>query len=226
MEYPTVARSQLLARIADGDLRALLRGAPERSFKARQVLFQRGDEPDGLYVIASGRVRVAIAAPDGDDLTLATFGPGEVLGELSALDRTPRSATAVADLPTKALFITTHQFQSWVTGHPPVAWILLAELARRLRATNEQVAEIALLDAETRVARRLWQWFCEASEGAARSGARLQVSQRQMASMLGVSRESVNKQLARLRAGGVVTMEGGELVLLRPEALRASAEAL
>jgi len=171
-------------------------------------------------------VRVLIASPGGDDVTLATFGPTEVIGELSALDGTPRSATAVADSPVEALFISTAQFRSWVADHPPVAWSLLVELARRIRVTSEQVAEIALLDAETRIARRLWQWFADASDGSPSPGTRLQVSQRQMASVLGVSRESVNKHLARLKASGAISVEGASLILLKPETLRTSADAL
>jgi CRP/FNR family cyclic AMP-dependent transcriptional regulator len=226
MERPTRTRSPLLARIAEGDLTALLAGARSRSFRVRQPLFQRGDAPDGLYVVVSGRVRVVIAAPDGDDVTLATFGPGEVIGELSALDGTPRSATAVAATPAEALFIATAQFRSWVADHPSVAWSLLVELARRIRVTSEQVAEIALLDAETRIARHLWQWFADASDGLPSPGTRLHVSQRQIASALGVSRESVNKHLARLKASGTISIEGASLVLLKPETLRTFADAL
>ena len=226
MERPTRTRSPLLARIAEGDLKALLAEARSRSFRVRETLFQRDDAPDGLYVVVSGHVRVVIASTGGDEVTLATFGPGDVIGELSALDGTRRSATAIAVAPVEALFIATAQFRSWVTDHPSVAWSLLAELARRLRVTSEQVAEIALLDAEARIARRLWQWFAEASGGSPSAGARLQISQRQIASELGVSRESVNKHLARLKASGAISIEGASLMLLKPEALRASADVL
>ena len=160
-----LSRSPLLASVSPGDLRALVRGAKARAFRARQVLFRRGDEPDGLYILVAGQVRVTIQEANGADLTLATFGVGEVLGELSVLDGRRRSATAVATTAVDALYVSVDDFRRWLTTHPDAAWHLLAGLARRMRATDEQIAEIALLDIETRIARRLWQQFTEVAGG-------------------------------------------------------------
>jgi CRP/FNR family transcriptional regulator, cyclic AMP receptor protein len=221
-----LSRSPLLASVAPDDLRALIKSAKTRAFRARQVLFRRGDEPDGLYILVAGQVRIMIQEANGADLTLATFGVGEVLGELSALDGTRRSATAVATTAVDALYVSVDDFRRWLTTHPDAAWHLLAGLARRMRATDEQVAEIALLGIETRIARRLWQQFAEVAEGQPCPGLRLQLNQVAWASTLGATRESINKQLARLRTAGVIRREGRDVVLLQPDALRFAADAL
>lgn len=221
----SLARSPLLARIDRHDLPALLALAEERSFRAGQVLFQGGDAGDGLYAIVSGEVRVAIEGADGADVTIAMLARGDVLGELSVLDRAPRSATAVAATAVSALHVTNGRFQDWLATHPRAAGPMLAELAKRLRHTDEQLAELALLGVDARLARRLWQRFAEASENRGpAAGAVLRVNQRELASTLGITRESVNKHLARLKAQRIVAIDGGEVTLLEPRALQLLAE--
>ncbi len=220
-----LARSALLARIPRPDLLALLRAARPHAFAAGQTLFQRGDSGDGLYAIVAGAVRVQIQASNGGDVTLAVLGPGEVLGELSVLDGSPRSATAVASGRVEALHVSTRAFREWLADHPAAVAPMLASLAHRLRATDEKVAEIVLLSAESRVARCLWQSFMAAGPPAA-AGVRLKVNQGEMASALGMTRESVNTHLARLKMRGIVDVRGRHVTLLRPELLEECAEPL
>lgn len=219
------ARSPLLARIPEEDLRALLKFAEERRFAAGQVLFQRGDPGDGVYAIVSGRVRVYLEGADGSEAVLAMRGPGEVIGEQSLLDGLERSASAAAHDAVTAVRIGTDRFQAWLLQHPHVARALLIELSRRLREATDHVAELALLSVDARVARRLLQLFGEQSrDGAPAAGAQLRMSQSDLALLVGVTRESVNKHLARWKASGVLAIEPGRLVLHDPAALRALAE--
>lgn len=216
-------RSPLLANVAAEDLRALVRSGRRCRFSARQVLFHRDDAPTGLYVIVTGRVRVVIQEPSGAELTLATFGAGEVLGELSVLDGTPRSATAVAASAVEALYVAADDVRGWLMARPAAMWQLLTGLAGRMRSTDEQIAEIALLPIQTRIARRLWQKATDAAGGEPGPGLRLRLNQVAWAATLGATRESINRQLARLRSDGVIRREGQDLVLLLPEALRRAA---
>lgn len=224
MEPLPLAHSPLLAQVSASDLKALVRNAEQRTFRAKHVLFHRGDPPAGLYAIVSGSVRIVIQEADGAELTLATFGVGEILGELSVLDGTPRSATAIAATSTRALYIPADRFRRWLNAHPDVMWHVLSGLAQRLRSTDEQVAEIALLPAETRIARRLWQQCLEAAGGKPAPGLRLRINQVAWAKTLGATRESINRQFSRLRASGVIRREGKEIVLLSPQALRELAD--
>ena len=94
-----------------------------------------------------------------------------------------------------------------------------------LRATDEQLAEIALLRIETRIARRLYQLFSESGDGRPQAGSRTKLNQVELASTLGATRESINRQLGKLRGAGVVERDGSELILLDPTALEEAAEA-
>jgi CRP/FNR family transcriptional regulator/CRP/FNR family cyclic AMP-dependent transcriptional regulator len=220
-----LSRSTLLAEIPHEDLRALLHGARRRSYTPGQELFHRGDDADGFYAIVSGEVRLLIEGPDGEDVALATFGAGEALGELSLLDGRPRSATAHASRKTEAIFIASSDFHAWLDARPRAARAMLAEMARRLRSTDEQLAEIALLGVEARIARRLWQLFSERAAGrAVRAGARVPLNQRDFAALIGTTRESVNRQLARLKTAGVIAVEAGNVVILDPRALQRTVE--
>ena len=220
------SRAPMLARVPPADLNDLVRAAQSVRFRARQVLFHRGDQPDGLYIIVSGRVRVMIQQSDATDLTLATLGAGDLVGELSVLDGTPRSATAVAASEGEFLYVAAADFRAWLTSRADASWELLAAMAGRLRSTDQQLAEIALLRIETRIARRLQQMFGEASHGAPRVGARIQLNQIELASALGATRESINRQLSRLRKAGILEKQGSDLVLVEPAALMLAAESL
>ena len=124
----------------------------------------------------------------------------------------------MTNTPVRALHISPAAFEAWLAAHPAVARPMLAQLAQRVRTTNDQLAELGLLGIEARIARRLWQRFSDLSGGRPRSGVRLPVNQRELASEIGVTRESVNKHLARWKARGLVSVEKGEILLLEPDA--------
>ncbi len=211
--------SPLLAAISKDDLQALVKVAGVRPGQAQQVLFQRGDPCDGIYAIVSGHVRVVLEGANGTEVVVRLLTTGDVFGEFSALDGAPRSATAVTNTAVRALHISPAAFDAWFAAHPAVARPMLAQLAQRVRTANDQLAEVGLLDVEARIARRLWQRFVDMSTDRPRSGIRLPLNQRELASEIGVTRESVNKRLARWKARGILDVEKGTVVLLDPEAL-------
>jgi CRP-like cAMP-binding protein len=210
--------SPLLGAIPKDDLQALVKVASLGSWQPEHVLFQRGDPGDGIYAIVSGVVRIVLEGANGAEVTVRLLTTGDVFGEFSALDGAPRSATAITNTAVRALHISPTAFEDWLAAHPAVARPMLAQLALRVRTTNDQLAEIGLLNVEARIARRLWQRFIEGSDGRPRSGTRLWVNQRELASEIGITRESVNKHLARWKALGVLSTEKGAVVLLDPEA--------
>lgn len=221
MSVDFFARSPLLARIEDTDLRALVRKAEQRAFSPGQMLFQRGDPGDGVFAIVSGHVKVYLEGSDGGEVVVATRTTGDVIGELSLLDHHKRSASAAAIDNVKVARISTADFESWLMAHPAAAIALLHELAQRVRETTDQVAEIAILSIDTRIARRLWLHFAEVTPDARpKRGTKVRVNQAQLASVVGVTRESVNKHLRRMRESRVIAIDAGKVELLDDQALR------
>lgn len=106
------------------------------------VLFNEGDQGDKLYVIVEGKIKLGRTSSDGRENLLAILGPGEMFGELSLFDPGPRTATATAIAETQILGLSNEQLQQFITSRPYVAGTLLAALARRLRRTNESLADL------------------------------------------------------------------------------------
>ena len=211
--------SPLLAAIPKDDLQALVNRASVCSWPAERVLFQRGDDGDGIYAIVTGRVRIVLEGTNGTEVMVRQLATGDVFGEFSALDGAPRSASAIASTAVRGLHIDAAAFNRWLDAHPAVARPMLAQLAQRVRMTNDQLVEIELLDMEARIARHLWQRFAESSVERPWAGMRLLVNQRELAAEMGITRESVNKHVARWKVRGLVSVDKGAVVLLDPEAL-------
>ncbi len=227
MNATLFARSPLLGQVAPDDLRGLIDNADRCSFAAGRMLFTYGDPGDCVYVIVSGKVKVFLEGGDGGEIVVANRGTGEVLGEMSLLDGRERSASAAAAGDVTALRISRQQFRTWLAEHPAAAWAVLVQLATRLREATDKVGELALLPVEARVARRLWHELAAATgDDAPVVGARARVHQSEMAAALGVTRESVNKHLARLKTRGVISLDAGTVTLHQPDVLRALADAL
>jgi CRP-like cAMP-binding protein len=212
-----LASSPLLASISKQDLTALVREARPRIYRAGEWLFHRGDPGDGIFAIVSGDVRIVLESSTGNQVVVRKLRDGDVFGELAVLDGQARTASAVAATPVRSLHIAKGRFLAWLRDHPAAAVSMLQHVAYRLRTTNEQVAEIGLLDVETRVRHHLAQRFHDAPDGLT-AGSRLRINQTECARQLGITRESVNKHLARLRTAGVIDVERGVVVLLDPGA--------
>ncbi len=215
----------LLARLAQQDLRSLAARGRIKSHRSGAVLFREGDRGDALYIVVRGAVRVSVLSPSGGEATVAVLGPGEFVGDLALLDGRPRSASAIVLQPTRTLVVTRDEFRRWLRERPQAALALLEALSLRIRRTDEQLADLAFLDAPHRLAKRLLTLAADQYGTRALRGARLRVTQAELASMLGVSRESVNKHVNQLALKGWVRLGRGSITLLDPDAL-ASAELL
>jgi CRP/FNR family cyclic AMP-dependent transcriptional regulator len=204
----------LLARLPEEDLRALAAQGAVRSFPAGHTIFREGDPGDALYVVIEGQVRIAVLSPDGEEATVAMLGPGEFVGDLALLDGRPRSASALAFEAARALVVTRADFARWLSERPAAALALLEALSLRVRRTDEALADLSFLELPRRLAKRLLA-LAPAGEGA-----RLRITQSDLASMLGVSRESVNKELNAFARAGWIALGRGSVTLLDREALR------
>ena len=213
----------LLARLPQQDMRALASRGRMRTYPAGTTIFSEGERGDSLHVVVEGRVRITVTSGSGDEATVAMVGPGDCFGELSLLDGRPRSASAVASTNTKTFVVTREAFTGWVNERPAAALAILETLSLRLRRTDEALADLAFLDLAHRLAKQLIALASmHTPEGAPRlePPVRISVTQGELSSMLGVSRESVNKQLNAFAREGWLTLARGAVILQELEALR------
>ncbi|MGI8925435.1 MAG: Crp/Fnr family transcriptional regulator [Tepidiformaceae bacterium] len=206
----------LLARLPADDVRALASTARLRSFASGATVFREGEPGDSLYVVVEGHVRIVVGSSTGNETTVAIVGPGDCFGEFALLDGRPRSASAVAAEATRTFVVTREAFVTWLTERPAAALALLETMSVRLRRADETIADMVFLDLPHRLAKHL----LPLADGPTASGGRIAITQGEIASMLGVSRESVNKQLNLFARAGWITLGRGSVTLREPEGLR------
>jgi CRP-like cAMP-binding protein len=204
----------LLALLADDDIRALAFRGRNKSYLAGDAIFSEGEAGDEMHVVVRGSVRVHRLADTGSDVTLAILGPGECVGEQALLDNLPRSANARALQETRTFTVSRDVFMQWVTERPGAALALLETLSIRLRRSNEKVADLMFLDLGHRLSKTLLSMAGESTPG------RVFVTQAALGQLLGVSRESVNKQLQLFVRDGLVSLSRGSVVILDRAGLR------
>jgi CRP-like cAMP-binding protein len=210
----------LLARLPTEDVRALASKARLRAFKEGAVLVREGEPGDALHVLVSGSVRICVSSSEGDEATVATLGPGESIGEFAIFDGQPRSATAIATMRTQAFVVTRGDFEAWLKTRPHAAMALLETLSLRLRKTNQGLTDVMFLDLQHRLAKQLCALADSVGTPGSDGAVRLTVKQADLGSMLGVTRESVNKELQNFARHGWLRTTRGGVTLLNLPALR------
>ena len=209
-------RSAPLFTALDDDAAAALRASMvDQRLAKGDVLFTEGEPGDKLYLIETGKIKLGHTAADGRESLIAVLGAGEMLGELSLFDPGPRTATAVAVTKTKVLSMGHEALLPWLVGRPDLAAALLASLARRLRRTNEAMADLVFSDVPGRVAKALLdlgtKFGEESPEGLLVSH---DLTQEELAQLVGASRETVNKALADFSARSWIRIEQRQVTLL------------
>ncbi|HSI93871.1 MAG TPA: Crp/Fnr family transcriptional regulator [Jiangellaceae bacterium] len=217
-----VLRSALLFRELDDEAAAALRASMVEVKLARgEVLFHEGDAGDQIYVVADGKIKLGRTASDGRENLLAVLGPGQMFGELSLFDPGPRSATASAITDTTLLGLAHKDLLPWLTGRPEVARNLLSQLAQRLRRSNDTLADLVFSDVPGRVAKQLLD-LSERFGVPSAEGLRVvhDLTQEELAQLVGASRETVNKALADFVARSWIRLESRSVVLTDIDRLR------
>ena len=207
------AGGQFLEALGERAARALELDAVVRRWPPGSVLFHEGDRPDRVLLVREGRVKLVATEANGTELVLAIRGPGELLGEVAAVDGRPRSATAVALDAVACAVVPTERFREVLETEPGAAMALLEVVASRLREAEGRRAEHGALDAVQRLARRLLEL---AGSGPSVEG----LNQDDLAALIGSSRESVAKALQVLRAAGLVRTGRRTIELLDVDELR------
>jgi CRP/FNR family transcriptional regulator, cyclic AMP receptor protein len=191
-----------------------------RSYDRGEVLFHQGDDPGALHAIMRGRVKVSAITDDAREALFSLAGPGDLVGEISALARRQRTATVRALEPVSSLAIPADALRAAVNRSPGLAIFFLEIAADRLQAADLQRLEFAGQDVLGRVARRL-NSLVQESGRPVRDGIMLEfLSQEDLAGWTAASREAVNRALHQLRAVGCLRSERRRMIVTDPDALR------
>ena len=205
----------------DAEAAAALRASmTEKRVPRSGIIFSEGEAGDRMYVVLDGKVKLGQTSPDGRESLLAVLGPGEVFGELSLFDPGPRTATATAVTDTVVVGLGHGDLRPWLTGRPEVAEALLQALAQRLRRTNEALADLVFSDVPGRVAKQLLDLADKFGEpGPEGVLVHHDLTQEELAQLVGASRETVNKALADFTQRGWVEVDQRQVLLVDMERL-------
>jgi CRP/FNR family transcriptional regulator, cyclic AMP receptor protein len=194
------------------------RYAKHTKLKRGATIFSRGDPGDSLIAVISGTVKISISSPDGRSAILNLIGPGEIFGEVAVLDGQARTADAIANTNCEIFMIDRREFLPFLRGQPLLAMKFIELLCARLRWTSGQVEGVILQDLPGRLASALIRL---AERKKTRGERTIAVTQQEISEMVGVTRESINKQLRNWAARNWVRLEHGAIVVLDPKSLRA-----
>jgi CRP/FNR family transcriptional regulator, cyclic AMP receptor protein len=201
----------------------LCRYAKHATLKRGTTLFSKGDPGHSLYAVISGTVKMSISSPDGRNAILNIVGPGEIFGEIALLDGQPRSTDAIANSNCELFVIDRREFIPFVKAQPALAMKFIELLCERLRVTSDQVEQIILQNLPGRLASALLR--LSEKHTSAPQGRTIAITQQEISEMVGMTRESINKQLRAWAGRDWVRLEHGAIVVLNAEMLREMAEA-
>jgi CRP/FNR family cyclic AMP-dependent transcriptional regulator len=220
LDESIVRKAPLFTALDDSAAATLREAMTAVKITKGNILFSEGDDGQTLYVIISGKIKLGMKSMDGRENLLSVLGPGEMFGELSLFDVGPRTATATAVTDTRLLALGHDKVIPWVTQHPEVSLQLLARLAQRLRRTNEVVSDLVFSDVPGRVAKALidlGERFGVKEDDGFRVNHDL--TQEELAQLVGASRETVNKALADFAERGWLRLEARAVIVLDYERL-------
>jgi CRP/FNR family cyclic AMP-dependent transcriptional regulator len=190
-------------------------------FPCGHTLFAQGEPGDRLYIIISGKVKIGRRVPDGRGHLLSIMGPSDMVGDLSTFDPGPRMSTATTITEVRAASMNREALRDWTAERPEIAERLLRMLARRLRRTNDSVLDLVFTDVPGRVAKQLLQL---AHRFGIREGDAVRIdhdlTQEEIAQLVGATRETVNQALADFVHRGWITLEGKSMLITDSERLR------
>ena len=216
-----LGRVPVFSTLEQSDLERIAQMAVPRQFEPGQAVFREGDQSDTCYIVREGQARAIRTHGDGRTITLATFGPGDIFGELAMFEDERRSATVEATEPTSVVAVLGPDMRRLMTEHPEISKRLVIALGRRLRETNERLTRQSFQTVQSRVAVVLSELVAqELAEGADEHNVLVTATQADLAQLAGSSRESASRFLAVLERAGVISQGRGRLVVHEPEALK------
>src|ERR1700753_787079 len=204
-------------------LEQLSRYAKHSILKRGATICSKGDPGNSMFAVISGTVKISVSSADGRSAILNLIGPGELFGEIAVLDGQARTADATANTNCEMFAIDRRDFLPFVAAHPDLAMKFIELLCTRLRWTSDQVEQVILQNLPGRLAGALLR--LAEKYNLAQSERTIAITQQELSEMVGMTRESINKQLRVWAARNWVRLEHGAIVVLDADSLRAIAEA-
>ena len=196
----------------------LCRYTKHATLKRGSSIFSKGDPGNSLVAVISGTIKISVSSPDGRSAILNLIGPGEIFGEVAVLDGQARTADATANTNCEIFVIDRREFLPFVRSQPALAMKFIELLCARLRWTSDQVEQVILQDLPGRLASALIR--LTEKHKPAQGGSTIAVTQQEISEMVGMTRESINKQLRAWAARNWVRLEHGAIVVLDVESLQ------
>ena len=201
----------------------LCRYAKHATLKRGATIYAKGDPGNSLVAVISGTVKISVSSADGRSAILNLIGPGEIVGEVAVLDGQARTADCTANTNCEIFIIDRREFLPFVRSQPALAMKFIELLCTRVRWTSDQVEQVILQNLPGRLASALIR--LTEKHKLEPAGRTIAVTQQEISEMVGMTRESINKQLRVWAARNWVRLEHGAIVVLDAEPLQALAEA-
>jgi CRP/FNR family transcriptional regulator, cyclic AMP receptor protein len=217
----TAGNTPFLRQLAPQDADALVRRVRRRGVHRSQHLLRAGSAGDDVVVVLSGRVKLVAYGAEGREVVLGIRGPGELIGEMAALGGQRRTATAIAIDEVEAGYLRAAEMRTFLAEHPDAALVLIRMLVRRLAEADRDRVDLATQDSVGRVAKRLVE-LAAVHGTAVEGGTRIELSltQDELASWTGATRETVSRALRLMRRLGWVAVDHRMITILDDAALR------
>lgn len=216
-----LAGSPLFGQFRADELNRLVSFLRVARYPARRVLFRKGDPGTNMMVVLEGRVQICTHSEEGREFVVNIINPGEVFGEIALLDGSDRTADAVTMDPCELMVLERRDFVPFLRDHPDACMRLLEVLCQKLRWTTGVLEAALFLEGPSRLARvmvHLSSLYGQSVDGGIEL--RIRLSQQQLANMVGMSRESINKQLGQWRDDGIVAIDEGRITITDLDALQ------
>lgn len=215
-------KGSVFAECDEAELADLLNVGTVHATRANDGILRQGDEGTSLVIVLDGVVRISMVTPNGREIILDYAEAGAVVGEIAVLDGQPRTASAIAMWEGRILRLSRTAFEGFIERHPKIAIRLLREMARRLRETDSTIESDRAFTTAPRLARYLKRLTDQKVHGTRLTR---DLSQTELGSFVGISRENINRQLAAWATEGVIELTQGKIRIVDPDYLTQIAEA-
>lgn len=211
---PSLKSIPFFTQLSEAELDLLRSLAAEKHYPKNAVVLTEGETGDSLYMIQSGKVKVFIGDEEGREIILKILGPGDFFGEMSMIDKQPRSASITTTESSVFLVLTHNAFEKCIEKIPRIASMVMRVLSQRVREADRKIGTLAMMDVYGRVASTLLELAVNDNGKMIVSE---KLSQQDLANMVGASREMVNRILKDLAERGFISVESKSITIINQE---------